>query len=59
MNRRKRLLNRLWNITSNPIFIRLHYSIHLKSFLDKEGLQRYPVHIELETGMNRLGFGIK
>lgn len=24
--------------------------------LKKEGLQQYPVHIELETGMNRLGF---
>lgn len=24
--------------------------------LEKEGLQQYPVHIELETGMNRLGF---
>ena len=25
-------------------------------FLRKEGLQQFPVHIELETGMNRLGF---
>ncbi|MBI3139869.1 MAG: alanine racemase [Sphingobacteriales bacterium] len=25
-------------------------------FLQKEGLQQYPVHIEVETGMNRLGF---
>ncbi len=25
-------------------------------FLKKEGLQQYPVHIEIETGMNRLGF---
>jgi alanine racemase len=25
-------------------------------FLQKEGLQQYPVHIEIETGMNRLGF---
>lgn len=25
-------------------------------FLEKEGLQHYPVHIEIETGMNRLGF---
>lgn len=24
--------------------------------LEKEGLQDYPIHIELETGMNRLGF---
>ncbi len=26
--------------------------------LRKEGLQQFPVHIELETGMNRLGFGL-
>jgi alanine racemase len=25
-------------------------------FIKKEGLQEYPVHIEIETGMNRLGF---
>jgi len=28
------------------------------SFLEQEGLQRYPVHIEIETGMNRLGFPV-
>jgi len=28
------------------------------SFLQKEGIQHYPVHIEIETGMNRLGFSI-
>ncbi|HEY4150020.1 MAG TPA: bifunctional UDP-N-acetylmuramoyl-tripeptide:D-alanyl-D-alanine ligase/alanine racemase [Chitinophagaceae bacterium] len=27
-------------------------------FLRKEGQQQFPVHIELETGMNRLGFDI-
>lgn len=27
------------------------------AFLQKEGLQQYPVHLEIETGMNRLGFG--
>ncbi len=26
------------------------------AFLQQEGLQNYPVHIEVETGMNRLGF---
>lgn len=26
------------------------------NFLRQEGLQHYPVHIEIETGMNRLGF---
>jgi len=27
------------------------------SSLDKQGLQFYPVHIKLDTGMHRLGFG--
>ena len=28
------------------------------SFIKKEALNQYPVHIELETGMNRLGFNV-
>lgn len=28
-------------------------------FLQKEALRNYPVHIELETGMNRLGFDVE
>lgn len=27
-------------------------------YLRQEGLQNYPVHIEIETGMNRLGFSV-
>ena len=27
-------------------------------YLKKEGMQQFPVHIELETGMNRLGFDV-
>lgn len=27
-----------------------------ENFLRKQGINRYPIHIELETGMNRLGF---
>jgi alanine racemase len=38
------------------------YSFHLlqlfDSFLKKQGLKQFPVHIELETGMNRLGFSV-
>ncbi len=29
-----------------------------EDFLRREGLQQFPVHLELETGMNRLGFDI-
>ncbi len=28
------------------------------AFLDKQGLQQYPVHIKFDTGMHRLGFNI-
>ncbi len=28
------------------------------TFLKKEGIEHYPVHIEFETGMNRLGFPV-
>lgn len=28
-------------------------------YLKKEGIQHYPVHIEIETGMNRLGFAVE
>lgn len=28
------------------------------AFLQQEGLQQFPIHIEIETGMNRLGFSI-
>ena len=28
----------------------------LDSFLKREGIKNYPVHVEIETGMNRLGF---
>jgi len=27
-------------------------------FLDKQGLQQYPVHIKIDTGMHRLGFNL-
>ncbi|MBL7739688.1 MAG: bifunctional UDP-N-acetylmuramoyl-tripeptide:D-alanyl-D-alanine ligase/alanine racemase [Chitinophagaceae bacterium] len=29
-----------------------------ENFLQNEGLQQFPVHIEIETGMNRLGFAM-
>jgi Alr-MurF fusion protein len=32
--------------------------LRFDAFLKLEGLQHYPVHLEIETGMNRLGFSI-
>ena len=31
----------------------------LRSYLRKQGIKQFPVHIELETGMNRLGFSAR
>ncbi len=45
-----------YNLEPNLYSFTLLHSF--ESFLQKEGLQRYPVHIEVETGMNRLGFAI-
>ncbi len=30
-----------------------------EKFLQNQGLKDYPIHIEIETGMNRLGFAVK
>jgi alanine racemase len=38
------------------------YSVNIfksfDAFLDKQGLQQYPIHIKLDTGMHRLGFDV-
>lgn len=39
-----------------PVIYSFHLFKLLDKFLKKEALQQFPVHIELETGMNRLGF---
>lgn len=39
-------------IYSPPLLQRFEYYVH------KEGLLYYPVHLEVETGMNRLGFSV-
>lgn len=31
----------------------------LHQFLQKQGVTEYPIHVELETGMNRLGFSVE
>lgn len=56
MNPDESSFNTLVNYNLEP---EMYSSGLLKSFgtfLRNEGLNRYPVHIELETGMNRLGF---
>ena len=31
----------------------------MDGFLKREGIKNYPVHLEIETGMNRLGFAVQ
>jgi alanine racemase len=39
-----------------PELFSLNIFQSFNSFLEHEGLQRYPVHIKIDTGMHRLGF---
>ena len=39
-----------------PVIYSLHLLQLFEAYLDEQGLTNYPVHLELETGMNRLGF---
>ena len=41
-----------------PVIYSFHLLNQFDAFLKKEGIQQFPVHVELETGMNRLGFSI-
>ncbi|MGB8194851.1 MAG: bifunctional UDP-N-acetylmuramoyl-tripeptide:D-alanyl-D-alanine ligase/alanine racemase [Chitinophagaceae bacterium] len=41
-----------------PVVYDLNFLQQLQAYLAGEGLNSFPVHIEIETGMNRLGFMI-
>lgn len=46
----------LINNNLEPAIFSLSMLKELDNFLKAEGIKNYPVHLELETGMNRLGF---
>jgi alanine racemase len=39
-----------------PVIFSMNILKELDAFLKQEGIKNYPVHLETETGMNRLGF---
>ena len=39
-----------------PVLYSLPLFRNFESFIRQEGIQYYPVHLEMETGMHRLGF---
>jgi alanine racemase len=44
------------NHNLQPVLYSLFLLRKFEGFLNQQGIQGYPVHLEIETGMNRLGF---
>jgi alanine racemase len=58
MNPEESAFNTLIEYNLEPDIYSFELLSSFDTFLQNEGLQQYPVHIEIETGMNRLGFAI-
>lgn len=56
MNAEKETFETLINNQLEPVIFSFSVLKSLDGFLKREGIKNYPVHIEIETGMNRLGF---
>jgi len=41
-----------------PVIYSFNLLYKFEAYLKEQGLQSYPVHLEIETGMNRLGFSV-
>lgn len=39
-----------------PVVYSMGLLLALENYLEKQGIRDFPIHVELETGMNRLGF---
>ncbi len=56
MNAEQAHFEALVNNNLEPVIFSFTMLKELDAFLKKEGIKNYPVHLEIETGMNRLGF---
>jgi alanine racemase len=56
MNAETETFEALINNQLEPVMFSFAMLKSLDNFLKREGIKNYPVHIEIETGMNRLGF---
>lgn len=56
MNAESETFDTLINNQLEPVIFSFSMLRSLDGFLKREGLKNYPVHLEIETGMNRLGF---
>jgi len=46
----------LWDHDLQPVIYSMPLLAKLEQFILREGLNQFPVHVEINTGMNRLGF---
>ena len=58
MNAESETFEALINNRLEPVIFSFSLLKSLDGFLRREGIKNYPVHLEIETGMNRLGFAI-
>lgn len=42
-----------------PVLYSVHLLQHFENYIKEQGFVNYPVHLEIETGMNRLGFALE
>jgi Alr-MurF fusion protein len=56
MNPEESAFDSLIDYNLEPDIYSFDILLSFDAFLQNEGVQQYPVHIEIETGMNRLGF---
>ncbi|HYE56111.1 MAG TPA: bifunctional UDP-N-acetylmuramoyl-tripeptide:D-alanyl-D-alanine ligase/alanine racemase [Chitinophagaceae bacterium] len=58
MNADDSAFENLAQFSLEPVIYDLNLLQQLEGWLKGQGLSRFPVHIEIETGMNRLGFAV-
>ncbi|MBS1598950.1 MAG: bifunctional UDP-N-acetylmuramoyl-tripeptide:D-alanyl-D-alanine ligase/alanine racemase [Bacteroidetes bacterium] len=59
MNTEEHSLDALVQYNLEPVIYSFRLLDSIDNFFKKEGIREIPVHIEIETGMNRLGFSTK
>lgn len=59
MNAEESTFDTLVNQNLEPVIFSLRMLKELDAFFKKEGIKNYPVHLEIETGMHRLGFTVE
>src|SRR5580765_4588159 len=58
MNTEEDSLDALVQYSLEPVIYSFRLLESIDNFFKKEGIREMPVHIEIETGMNRLGFSV-